>query len=205
MLEYRVTTHMTIQTAHVTFVNSETGEHLEGTPMLIPLKAKIKEPWLIFKQEALAILALDKDLKHQDLRVLLYYFSVTDFENTISIPQIEVAKALTMQHSVISRACKKLVAKGILLEGAKKGRSTTYLLNAAYAWRGKVNANYYTAMEKSDDRAYLHSKECMQRRDDLKNHKVKRLQKDKSALMSASEVDPNEPLPIIEYLKQQQG
>ena len=173
--------------------------------MLIPLKAKIKEPWIIMKSNMLLELSQDKDLKHQDIRVLLYYLGCTDFENIINVSQADIAKSLDMKSSAISRACKKLVAKGILLETGKRGRSNVYTLNAAYGWRGRINANYYSAMSASDDQAYLRSDEGKQRRDELADHKIRRLKKDKAATPTNTEVDPNEPLPIIEYLKQQQG
>lgn len=70
-------------------------------------------------QEALELLATDKDLKGEAYKILLLLLSRLDFENWIQISQQEIADTLDMKKQNVSRAISLLESKGILLRGPK--------------------------------------------------------------------------------------
>jgi len=116
----------------------ETGELIEGVPVYIATKVKLREGWFMGFQDAFAVLAKDKEITWETQRVLLYLLSNLGFENYIAIPQRQIVEALEMQKQNVSRSIKLLVEKQILLEGPKLGRTHTYRLNSAFGWKGSV-------------------------------------------------------------------
>ncbi len=92
-------------------------------------------------QDAFIEMSIDRELTGEVGRVLYYFFGKLDFENYIHLAQTEIADALGMQKTHVSRAVKILCDKGIILKGPKVGRSITYRLNSDYGWKGKVK-NY---------------------------------------------------------------
>ena len=122
-------------------LDKETGEILDqgcGTFVFIPSRIKIKEGWVMTFQDGLAALAADKDLWGRPRAVLDYLMSKLNFENFISVPQGDIAKALKIHQPHVSAALKILVAKGVLELGPKHGKSSSYKLNPFYGWRGSV-------------------------------------------------------------------
>ncbi len=89
-------------------------------------------------QEAFEMLATDKDLNGQTMKVLMFLMSRLSFENFIGIEQKSIVDKLEMHKTDVSLAIKKLVEKGILEKGPKLGRSGTYKLNPFYGWKGRV-------------------------------------------------------------------
>jgi len=69
--------------------------------------------------------------------VLWYLLGRLDYENLIQMPQTEIAEALSMQPSHVSRAMKKLVDIGAIHKGPKVGGRAAYRLNPTLAWKGK--------------------------------------------------------------------
>jgi predicted transcriptional regulator len=51
---------------------------------------------------------------------------------------VAIAKKLEMDKSVVSKAMRLLVDKGIILK-VKEGTTTGYKLNPHYGWKGKVS------------------------------------------------------------------
>ena len=125
--------------------DNRTGELLEGLVIYCGVKYNpYAGGWVMNSQEALKLIAKDKDLQGRTLRVFLYLCGILDFENLIQIPQIEICKELDLKRSNVSLAIKILVDKGILIQGPKIGRSFAYRLNPDYGWKGKVkNLNEY--------------------------------------------------------------
>ena len=89
-------------------------------------------------QDTFIELAKDPELTLEPKNILLYMFGRLDFENFIQLSQTEIAEALGMRQSNVSRAIKTLTDKQIILEGPKVGRSKCYRLNPHYGWKGKV-------------------------------------------------------------------
>lgn len=116
-----------------------TGEILDGTVVYCGLKRNpYAGGWIMNSQEALEILASDKDLKGETYRVLLFLLSRLDFENWIQITQTEIAEKLGMHKQDVNKAIKLLEKKEIVLKGKKIGRSYAFRLNPYFGWKGKV-------------------------------------------------------------------
>lgn len=123
----------------IVFYDRVTGEELEGTPVYVAGKAKWrKDGWFVGFQDAFGILATDKEMTGEVLRVWMHLMSRLGFENFIVVEQKEIAVALTLQKTHISRSIKILVEKGLLIKGPKIGRSTSYRLSLDIAWKGSA-------------------------------------------------------------------
>lgn len=129
-------------------VNKETGEEEVGLAVLVPIRQKLKEDFSMLTGQGLINLAMDTDIKYEDWRVLAVYLGCVEFENIIQISQKDVAEILEMKKQHVSRATKKLIAKNILLEETKIGRSKVYRLNTVYGWKGRINKTYTELYEK---------------------------------------------------------
>ncbi len=125
--------------------DNQTGKLLEGVLVYCGIKHNpYNGGWIMNSQDALNILAEDKDLTKNSLRVFLKMCAKLDFENWIQISQIDISNELDINKGNVSKAIKLLVFKGILLQGPKTGRSFAYRLNPNYGWKGKVkNLNEY--------------------------------------------------------------
>ena len=126
-------------------IDKDSGEILDGVIVYCALKKKpYAKGWIMNSQEALELLATDKDLKGETLRVLLYLLSRLDFENWIQVPQKEIVEKLDLDKSNVSKAVSLLESKEILLRGPKIGKSYAFRLNPDFGWKGKVkNLNDY--------------------------------------------------------------
>jgi hypothetical protein len=117
----------------------ETGEIMPGVVAWFSVKSSPYGLWFMANQEALTAIAQDKELTMQSIRVLMILLGRLDFENWIHVPHKEIAAALQMQASNVSRAIKLLERKGILLRSPNDGsRLYGYRLNPYYGWKGKV-------------------------------------------------------------------
>ena len=116
-----------------------TGEIIEGVPVLCGVK---KNPystgWVMNSQEALEIIAKDKEITGGVHRVLWFIVARLDFENWIQISQQEICKELEIKKQHVSSAIKLLEQKEIILRGTKVGRSYAFRLNPYFGWKGDV-------------------------------------------------------------------
>lgn len=88
-------------------------------------------------QDALRLLAADRELTATQLRVLLYSMSRLDFENYIHLSQAEIARELGIKRPNVTTAVQGLVRKRILSKGPRVGRVTTLRLSSDLAWKGR--------------------------------------------------------------------
>ena len=88
-------------------------------------------------QDSLITIAKDKELTGEMKSVLFFLMGNLEFENYITIKQVEIAKQLEMQKTNVSRAMRLLVGKSIILK-VREGTTTGYKLNPTYGWKGKV-------------------------------------------------------------------
>ena len=125
--------------------DNRTGELLDGVLVYCGVKYNpYGGGWIMNSQEALAIVARDKEMTKDALRIFIEVCSKLNFHNWIQVSQIEIAQELEIHKVNVSKAIKLLVCKGILLQGPKVGRSFAYRLNPDYGWKGKVkNLNEY--------------------------------------------------------------
>ena len=120
------------------YEDTYTGEKY-GFPVIVNRKKNpYSQGWVMNNQEAMRILARDKDIKAETHRVLWFIGGILDFENWVHISITEIAKELNMQRSSVSKAIKLLEKKEVILRGPKVGRSHTFMLNPEFGWKGKV-------------------------------------------------------------------
>lgn len=115
-----------------------------ATGELVPAITLVRRSWkgegyFMGFQEMFIGLAADRELTLEPSKVFLYLLGKLDFDNYIYVPQVEIAKALNMKPSAVSRAIGLLASKGILLEGPKVNRSRTFRLNHTYGWKGRLS------------------------------------------------------------------
>ena len=120
------------------YVDKYTGEEF-GFPVIVGRKRNpYGKGWVMNSQEALEIVAKDKDIKGETYRVLFFICARLDFENWVQISVTEIAKELGMHQPDVSKAMKVLETKEIILRGPKVGRSHAFMLNPEFGWKGKV-------------------------------------------------------------------
>ena len=121
-------------------VDLDTGEVVDGVNVWFGAKVKWREGFFMQFQEMLEALAMDEELMGRPRRVLDYMMSKLSWENWIHIQQTDIAKALGMHKSDVSRCVSLLVKKRIILKGQIPGdkRLSAYKLNSHYGWKGKV-------------------------------------------------------------------
>jgi predicted transcriptional regulator len=136
----------------VGYIDERTGKEY-GFPVIFGRK---KNPygngWIMNSQEALDIIAEDKEIRGFDLRVFLKVCARVDFENWVHLPIKELGEELRIDKAQISRSIKVLVKKGVLLKSEKIGRSYAYRLNPDFGWKGKVtHLEEYRQQQHEDD------------------------------------------------------
>lgn len=93
--------------------------------------------WWIMSDTLAEAMAFDKELSRQEpTRVFWYMVKRLDFENYIRVPQAEIAEALEMKRSNVSKAIALLESKGVLLRGPKVGPSYSWRLNPNCGFKG---------------------------------------------------------------------
>ena len=119
------------------FCDSRTGEFTNPTHVLVPVRVKVKD-WLMLFHGGSELLAKDKEIGAEGLRVFLYIISHVNYENELLKTQADVREALGMRQQHVSRAFKLLVKKEILIEGKKVGARKIYYLNPYFGWKGSA-------------------------------------------------------------------
>jgi DNA-binding Lrp family transcriptional regulator len=120
------------------YVDKYTGEEY-GFPVIVGRKrSPYTKGWVMNSQEALEVVAKDKDIKGETYRVLFFICARLDFENWVQLSVKEIAQELNLKQPSVSRAMKILEQKEIILRGPKVGRSYAFMLNPDFGWKGKV-------------------------------------------------------------------
>ena len=134
-----------------------TGKILDGVPVLCGVKRNpYSTGWVMNSQEALEIIAKDREITGRIHRVLWFVIARLDFENWIQISQQEICNELEMKKQHVSSAIKLLEQKEIILRGPKLGRSYAFRLNPYFGWKGNVkNLDDY---RKKEEDQYLKEK-----------------------------------------------
>ena len=140
-------------------IDQNTGEILEGVIVYCGVKQNpYSTGWVMNSQQALELLAMDKELTGENYRVLLLLLSRLDFENWIQVTQSEITQKLQMKKQNVSRAISLLEQKGIILRGPKVGRSNAFRLNPYFGWKGKVK-NLDEYRKKEEDQYFKEKRE----------------------------------------------
>ena len=139
------------------YVDKYTGEEF-GFPVIVGRKRNpYGKGWVMNSQEALEIVAKDKDIKGETYRVLFFICARLDFENWVQLSITEIANELNLKQPAVSRAMKVLEDKQIILRGPKVGRSYAFMLNPEFGWKGKVT-NLEDYRQKEWDKETKHLK-----------------------------------------------
>ena len=138
--------------------DQNTGEILKGVIVYCGVKQNpYSTGWMMNSQDALELLASDRDLTKESLRVLMFLMARLDFENWIYITQKEIAEILGLKKQNISKAILLLEEKNIILKGPKLGRSSALRLNPYFGWKGKVK-NLEDYRRKEEDHYFKETK-----------------------------------------------
>jgi DNA-binding MarR family transcriptional regulator len=164
------------------YVDKYTGEEY-GFPVIIGRKKNpYSKGWVMNSQEAMVILAKDKDIKGEAHRVLWFIGGILDFENWVQLSVSEIAEELELKQPNVSRAIKLLEKKEIIIRGPKVGRCYAFMLNPEFGWKGKVkNLDEY---RKERDR--LEQRERKQEKN-RKNSKLLELSKEDQIIKAIKE------------------
>lgn len=113
-----------------------TGEY---EPAITWVRQKWKgETFFMGFQEAFAELA-KRPLGSEAKNVFLFILGRVDYDNRLTIPQVEIARQLGMHRQNVSRAVATLVREQVLLvEEPLLGRNRRLRLNDRYGWKGKL-------------------------------------------------------------------
>ena len=134
-------------------VDLDTGELVEGVNVFCPTGKKngfqLLYGWryCIMAQDAMTMIAADKEITGATLKVFIYMAGRLDFENYIRIQQTEIVEALGMQKPNVSRAVKLLESKNILLRGPKVGQSYSWRMNPNFGYKGDPRGKVYRVGE----------------------------------------------------------
>ena len=133
-------------------IDQNTGEILKGILVYCGVKQNpYSTGWVMNSQEALEIIAKDKEITGGVHRVLWFIIARLDYENWIQISQQEICEELGMKKQNVSSAIKLLEQKEIILRGPKVSRSYAFRLNPYFGWKGKVkNLDDYRQKEEDE-------------------------------------------------------
>lgn len=164
------------------YVDKYTGEEY-GFPVIIGRKRNpYSKGWVMNSQEAMVILAKDKEIKGEAHRVLWFIGGILDFENWVQLSVSEIAEELELKRPNVSRAIKLLEKKEIIIRGPKVGRCYAFMLNPEFGWKGKVkNLDEYRK-----ERDYLEHKKRKQTKKS-NNSKVQKLSKKDQVIRAIKE------------------
>ena len=119
--------------------DKNTGEVLDGVPVFCGVKRNpYATGWVMNSQQALEIIAKDKEITGRIHRILWFLVARLDFENWVQISQKEVCEELSMRKEDVSSGVKLLEKKRILIRGPKVGRSYSVRMNPYFGWKGDV-------------------------------------------------------------------
>jgi hypothetical protein len=114
----------------------KTGDY---EPAITWVRQKWKgESFFMGFQEAFAELA-KKRLGSEAKDVFLLILGQVDYNNQVTMPQVEMARQLGMKRQNVSRAVAVLIKEEVLIvEEPQLGRNRRLRLNDRYGWKGKL-------------------------------------------------------------------
>ena len=108
-----------------------------------PKSRKYDTRWLLLWQDGSDIgvsmteqAEMEKPLTQTEYRVRDWIMGTIGIGNYVYVNQAEMARRLRIQRADASRAIKRLIELGILLQGPKSGKSNTYMVNPAFCFSG---------------------------------------------------------------------
>ena len=157
------------------YVDKYTGEEF-GFPVIVGRKrSPYQKGWVMNSQEALEIVAKDKDIKGETYRVLFFICARLDFENWVQLSVTEIGNELDLKQQSVSRAMKVLENKEIILRGPKVGRSYAFMLNPDFGWKGNVRNLDQYRKQRSDDSLRKSQRKGHKPDDDIDSEKLNKV------------------------------
>jgi len=95
-----------------------------------------REGYIIMFQTALDQVSRDTDISGETLRIWMQLLSKLEDKNWLHVQQSQIAEAMNMKRSNVSRCFKQLLDKGYLEEGPKAGRSKSFRISPKFSWKG---------------------------------------------------------------------
>ena len=85
---------------------------------------------------------MERPLTQTEYRVRDWLMGTIGIGNYVHVNQAEMARRLRIQRADASRAIKRLIELGILIQGPKSGRSNTYMVSPAFCFAGGLGERY---------------------------------------------------------------
>lgn len=108
-----------------------------------PKNRKYDARWLLLWQDGSDIgvsmteqAEMERPLTQTEYRVRDWLMGTIGIGNYVHVNQAEMARRLRIQRADASRAIKRLIELGILIQGPKSGRSNTYMVSPAFCFSG---------------------------------------------------------------------
>lgn len=127
-----------------------TGEVEDGLLVWLPRKQQsiFGRDWFQMAQHTLkTINSHRRELGLEGIVVFNALMARLDFENYIQVSQRSICDELQMKPPNVSRAVKRLIDLGFVMEGPKVGKSHTYRLHPELVWKGKPKAHHTARMD----------------------------------------------------------
>ena len=91
--------------------------------------------YIVLFQEKLLDFACDRSMNRSTLRVVMYLLGKMSYGNRIEKSQVQIAEALNMQPSLVSKAIKLLIDTKVIVHSKKE---RLFYLNPRLGWRGSI-------------------------------------------------------------------
>ena len=108
-----------------------------------PKKKNYSARWLLLWQDGSDIgvsmteqAEMEKPLTQTEYRVRDWLMGTIGIGNYVHINQAEMSRRLRIERATASRAIKRLIDLGILIQGPKSGKSNTYMVSPAFCFSG---------------------------------------------------------------------
>ena len=117
-------------------------------------RLKLPDNVMVFQEFAFTASRL---CSNSALRVLMYLFSISGYENLIEFHVISLAENLNVHQRTIIRAINELIEYNVVqkFKSKKDGRINDYFINPVAAWRGNSQARQKYMMEFNDKNQLL--------------------------------------------------
>ena len=123
-------------------VDGETGEVVDRVFVAMErrkARSIFGKRWYAMSQDqGLMIARRGHEIGLDGFRVMHYLASVLNYENEIVVSHTEIAEALNMKRSNVSRAIRRLLEIGIIEKGPVVSRACSYRLSPEIGWKGSA-------------------------------------------------------------------
>lgn len=137
---------------NVEIVNNNTGEVQEYQVYTTVKKRRvINEKFSMITQDVMKLIC--EKIQPISAHILMYFISISEYDNYIDIPQKDLAEKLKCSERQIKRGIKELVDLSIIIKQTSKhdSRGKAYIINPRSAWKGTDTARAKKLKEHKKD------------------------------------------------------